>query len=155
MVIAWLWLWLFSLENETSNLSSWRTPPPRIHLLTLPEVATWGRLGELQKLGIRCSSPAAKMFLLLSASTAQEGTRAKYSYQSWDEKMNPRKSGVPAFATFIINQRIYGLKAFFQHTVVAKNVLNMDSWMLLAELLCYQASAVKRVYPGSQAGLIS
>lgn len=35
--------------------------------------------------------------------------------------MNPRKSGVPAFATFIINQRIYGLKAFFQHTVAAKN----------------------------------
>lgn len=151
MIITWIWLWLFSLGNETSNLSSWWTPAPSFHLLTLPKVSTLDRLAELQ----RCPSTVAKIFLLLSPSTAQKGTRAKVSYWSWNEKMNPRKPDVPVSATFIINQQIFGLKVFFHYSVVPKGVQNVDSWMLLAELLCYQASAIKCDYPGSQAGLIS
>lgn len=157
MVIAWIWLCFFSLENETSNLSSWWTPPPHIHLLTLPEVATWGRLDELQQLGIRCSSAAATMFLLLSAGTAQEGTRVKCSYQSWDEKNRwILGNQVSQLLLHLLWTSVYmALKHSFNILLQQKIVLNMDSWMLLAELLCYQASAVKRVYPGSQAGLIS
>lgn len=154
MIITWIWLWMFSLGNETSNLSSWWTPPPSFHLLTLPEVSTLDRLAELQP-DIRCCSTVAKMFLLFSPNTAQEVTRAKFSYWSWNEKMNPRKPDVPVSATFIINQHIFGLKVFFHYSVVSKGVLNAGSWMLLAEFLCYQASAVKCDYPGFQAGLIS
>lgn len=154
MIITRIWFWFFSLGNETSNLSSWWTPPPSFHLLTFPEVSTLDRLAELHP-DVRCSSIVAKMFPLLFPNTAQNGTRAKFSYWSWNEKMNPRKPDVSVSATFIINQHIFGLKVFFHYSVVSKGVLNADSWMLLAELPCYQASAVKCDYPGSQTGLIS
>lgn len=147
MIITWIWLWLFSLGNETSNLSLWWALPPSFHLLTLPDVSTLDRLTEVQA-DIRYSSTVAKMFLLLSPNVAQEGTRARFSCWSWSEKTNPRNPDVPVSATFIINQNTFGLKVF-HYSVVSKGVLNVDSWILSAEFLCYQASAVKCDYPSS------
>lgn len=146
MIITWIWLWLISLGNETSNLSSWWALPPSFHLLTLPEVSTLDRLTEVQQ-DMRYSSTVAKMFLLLSTNVAQEWTRERFSYWSWNEKMNPRNPDVPVSSTFIINQHTFGLKVFFHYSVVSKGVLNVDSWMLLAEFLRYQTSAVKCDYP--------
>lgn len=140
MIITWLLLWLFSLGNEASNLSSWWAPSS-FYLLALPEVSTLDRLAELHP-DVRCSSTVAEMLLLLSPSTDQEGTRARFSYWLRNEKMNCRKPDVPVSDTFTINEHIFGL-VFFHYSVVSKGVLNVDLWMLLAELLCYQASAVK------------
>lgn len=118
MIITWIWLWLFSLRNETSKLSLWWAPAPSFHLLPLPEVPTLDRLTEVQ-LDVRYSSTVAKMFLPLSTNVAQEGARARFSCWSWNEKMNPRIPDVPVSATFITNQHIFGLKVFFHYDVMS------------------------------------
>lgn len=145
MIITWIWFWLFSLRNETSNLSSWWSPPPSFHLLTLPEVSALDRLTEVQP-DIRYSSTVAGMLLLLSTDVAQEGTRARFSCRSWNEKVNPRNPDVLVSTTFVISQHIFGLKVFFHYSAMCPKcglvsatgrvsvLSSIHSWMWLSKL---------------------